>query len=64
MLMKSAITACVAFAAAANAAVQGFDVSHWQPSVNFAAAYSSGARFVYIKVRKNYLSVLHKATEP
>ncbi|KAH6634915.1 glycoside hydrolase family 25 protein [Chaetomium sp. MPI-SDFR-AT-0129] len=49
MLMKSAITACVAFAAAANAAVQGFDVSHWQPTVNFAGAYSSGARFVFIK---------------
>lgn len=38
----------------AVATVQGFDISDYQPSVNFAAAYSSGARFVIIKVR-NYL---------
>ncbi len=31
--------------------VQGFDISHYQPNVNFAGAYSSGARFVIIKVR-------------
>ena len=36
--------------AAARAAVQGFDISHYQSSVDFAAAYSSGARFVIIKV--------------
>nr|QNJ46241.1 GH25 muramidase [Ascobolus sp.] len=34
---------------AAQAAVPGFDISHWQSSVNFASAYSSGARFVIIK---------------
>ncbi|KAI4157635.1 MAG: hypothetical protein LQ342_008119 [Letrouitia transgressa] len=43
-----------AFAAPAGelqkrATVQGFDISHYQPNVNFGAAYSSGARFVIIK---------------
>ena len=33
----------------AMAAVPGFDISHWQSSVDFAAAYKSGARFVMIK---------------
>ncbi|HEY5834579.1 lysozyme [Streptomyces sp.] len=27
----------------------GFDASHWQGTVNWAAAYSNGARFAYIK---------------
>ena len=31
--------------------VQGFDISHYQGTVNFNGAYSSGARFVIIKVR-------------
>lgn len=35
--------------ALALAAVNGFDISHYQSSVNFAGAYSSGMRFVYIK---------------
>jgi GH25 family lysozyme M1 (1,4-beta-N-acetylmuramidase) len=30
--------------------VQGFDISNYQPTVNFQAAYKSGARFVIIKV--------------
>jgi GH25 family lysozyme M1 (1,4-beta-N-acetylmuramidase) len=30
--------------------VQGFDISNYQATVNFAGAYSSGARFVIIKV--------------
>nr|6ZMV_A Chain A, muramidase [Trichobolus zukalii]6ZMV_B Chain B, muramidase [Trichobolus zukalii] len=30
-------------------AVPGFDISHYQPSVNYAGAYNSGARFVIIK---------------
>jgi hypothetical protein len=34
-----------------RATLQGFDVSHYQPNVNFKAAYNSGARFVIIKVR-------------
>jgi hypothetical protein len=37
-------------AGAVNAAVSGFDVSHYQSSVDFAAAYKAGARFVMIKV--------------
>lgn len=32
------------------ASVQGFDISNWQPDVDFEAAYKSGARFVIIKV--------------
>jgi GH25 family lysozyme M1 (1,4-beta-N-acetylmuramidase) len=31
------------------ATVPGFDISHYQGTVNFAGAYSSGARFVIIK---------------
>lgn len=30
--------------------VQGFDISHYQPNVDFKGAYNSGARFVIIKV--------------
>lgn len=48
--MKSAVIASLSFAAAVNAAVQGFDISHYQPNVNFAAAVSDGAKFVIIKV--------------
>ncbi|PTB43873.1 uncharacterized protein TrAFT101_002438 [Trichoderma asperellum] len=33
----------------ASASVQGFDISHYQPTVNFQKAYSDGARFVIIK---------------
>ncbi|KAJ4299695.1 hypothetical protein N0V90_004941 [Kalmusia sp. IMI 367209] len=44
---------CLSFlpllAATAHGAVQGFDISHYQASVNFPAAYSGGLRFVYIK---------------
>ena len=29
--------------------IQGFDISGYQPNVNFQSAYSSGARFVIIK---------------
>ena len=32
------------------ASVQGFDISHYQANVDFKGAYSSGARFVMIKV--------------
>lgn len=38
---------------AVQATVQGFDISNYQPSVDFSAAYSSGARFVIIKVRES-----------
>ncbi|KAB5542593.1 glycoside hydrolase family 25 protein [Coniochaeta sp. 2T2.1] len=47
--MKSTIAAILGLAATAQATVQGFDISHYQSSVNFAAAYSAGARFVIIK---------------
>ena len=34
----------------AHAEVQGFDISDYQPNVNYQAAKDSGARFVIIKV--------------
>lgn len=34
----------------AYAAVQGFDISHYQETVDYQGAYDSGARFVMIKV--------------
>lgn len=36
-------------AAAAGTYTPGMDVSGWQPTVNWAAAYANGARFAYIK---------------
>jgi GH25 family lysozyme M1 (1,4-beta-N-acetylmuramidase) len=33
----------------ARSTVQGFDISSYQPNVNFQAAYNAGARFVIIK---------------
>lgn len=33
----------------ASAYIQGFDVSDYQPNVDWSAAYNSGARFVFIK---------------
>ena len=53
-IMKLSAALCLVSIRLAAATVQGFDISDYQPSVNFAAAYSSGARFVIIKVR-NYL---------
>ncbi len=50
-MMKATLVSLLALANGALASVQGFDISHYQSSVNFAAAYSSGARFVIIKVR-------------
>ncbi|KAK3693279.1 N,O-diacetylmuramidase [Podospora appendiculata] len=47
--MKSFLVTALALAGTAQATVQGFDISHYQSSVNFAAAYSAGARFVIIK---------------
>ncbi|KAI0198657.1 glycoside hydrolase family 25 protein [Astrocystis sublimbata] len=47
--MKATLASALALANGALAAVQGFDISHYQSSVNFGAAYSSGARFVIIK---------------
>ncbi|KAI1814116.1 glycoside hydrolase family 25 protein [Poronia punctata] len=47
--MKSYIAPLLGLAQGALAAVQGFDISHYQSSVNFGAAKSSGAQFVIIK---------------
>lgn len=44
-----------ALASVASASVQGFDISHYQPTVDFAKAYSDGARFVIIKVHTQRL---------
>lgn len=49
--MKSAATALLGLAATALAAVDGFDISHYQESVNYAGAFNAGARFVIIKVQ-------------
>ncbi|KAK3497512.1 N,O-diacetylmuramidase [Neurospora hispaniola] len=56
--MKSfVLTALAGLIGAVQATVQGFDISHYQGSVNFARAYSSGARFVIIKATEgtNYI---------
>ncbi|KAI1452964.1 glycoside hydrolase family 25 protein [Annulohypoxylon moriforme] len=49
MRMMSLITVFIGLVSLTLAAVPGFDISHYQSSVDFAAAYSSGARFVIIK---------------
>ena len=50
----SLLTAAAVTAAPANiekrATVKGFDISHYQATVDFNGAYSDGARFVIIKV--------------
>lgn len=44
--------------AASNAtSVKGFDISHFQPTVDFVKAYSDGARFVIIKVQLFYFNI-------
>lgn len=48
-------TATLAVAAPASleeraSTVQGFDISSYQPNVDFKGAYANGARFVIIKV--------------
>ncbi|AEO63930.1 glycoside hydrolase family 25 protein [Thermothielavioides terrestris NRRL 8126] len=48
-MLTSALLASLALAAGVKATVQGFDISHYQPNVDFAAAYNAGARFVIIK---------------
>ncbi len=46
-----------------SAAVSGFDISGYQPTVDFAGAYADGARFVMIKVRSlGRLNSSHKDT--
>lgn len=50
------VTTLLSLPGLAYAAVQGFDISHWQASVDFRAAYAAGARYVMIKVL-SYLSI-------
>lgn len=45
-----ALVSSIAFWGYTHATVQGFDISHYQPNVDYAGAYASGARFVIIKV--------------
>lgn len=49
LLLVSAAQAAVT----PRATVQGFDISNYQPNVDFAAAYKSGARFVMMKARSS-----------
>lgn len=57
--MKSAVATSIALGtSAALAYVQGFDVSDYQGTVDFTAAYNSGARFVIIKVRASFCLVV------
>lgn len=44
---------------ASNGTVQGFDISSYQPNVDFGSAYNSGARFVIIKVCRNTTRLSH-----
>lgn len=46
------------FATVASASVQGFDISGYQPKVDFAGAYAAGARFVMIKVGFDFPEVI------
>ena len=61
--MKLSAALCLVGIKLAAATVQGFDISNYQPSVNFAAAYNSGARFVIIKVRNYLLQESFASTE-
>lgn len=59
----TAIIPCIFRASAAPAGlavrdtVQGFDISHYQSSVDFTGAYNAGLRFVMIKATEstNYI---------
>ncbi|MBE3045507.1 hypothetical protein IMZ48_23765 [Candidatus Bathyarchaeota archaeon] len=49
--MKSIAATLFGLAATAHAAVDGFDISHYQETFDYAGAYAAGARFAIIKVR-------------
>ncbi|KAJ6441456.1 N,O-diacetyl muramidase [Purpureocillium lavendulum] len=49
MKVTSVAASLAALCGVASAAVKGFDISHYQPNVDFAKAYADGARFVMIK---------------
>lgn len=59
--MKATLVSLLGLVNGALATVQGFDISHYQSSVNFAAAYSAGARFVIIKVSPTDMSPRHRS---
>jgi GH25 family lysozyme M1 (1,4-beta-N-acetylmuramidase) len=52
--MKSYLAPLLALANGALATVSGFDISHYQGTINYAGAYAAGARFVIIKVNITY----------
>lgn len=64
--MKTAVFGLLVAVGAAHATpleprasgVQGFDISSYQGSVDFSAAYAAGARFVIIKVSQRHLCTL------
>lgn len=60
--MFSKIAAITALVGLAKATVDGFDISGYQESVDFAGAYKSGARFVMIKVRRLHHSQCRRVT--
>ncbi|KAH8645624.1 glycoside hydrolase family 25 protein [Xylariales sp. PMI_506] len=47
--LKLALVGFIGWIGSAQADVQGFDISNYEPTVDFTAAYNSGARFVIIK---------------
>ncbi|KAJ4352154.1 uncharacterized protein N0V89_007501 [Didymosphaeria variabile] len=49
MRFASYLSTLALLASTACADVQGFDISHYQTTVDFEAAYAGGLRFVYIK---------------
>ena len=57
------LSAAVAVQASAidrrDSGVQGFDISNYQSSVNFAAAKADGAQFVIIKVSQSLAFLFH-----
>ncbi|KAI0121627.1 N,O-diacetylmuramidase [Xylariales sp. AK1849] len=55
--IKLAILIGIALFGIAQAQVQGFDISHYQSTVNFQAAYNSGAQFVIIKATEGTSSI-------
>jgi hypothetical protein len=65
-MLVSTLAVSASLVGLAKATVQGFDISSYQPNVDFSAAYSSGARFVIIKVcplssqRTTILTVLNR----
>ena len=48
--MGGLILAVLALAGIVRASVEGFDISNYQPNVNFEAAKEGGQEFVIVKV--------------